>query len=61
MDNKCFTALIMIDMSAAFDTVHHILLHRLSHHLGIKNSVLSWFCSYLHKTSQCVDVNNNIS
>ena len=42
LDNKCFTALIMIDMSAAFDTIdHNILLHRLSHHFGINNSVLS--------------------
>ena len=40
----CFTALIIIDMSAVFDTIdHNILLHRLSHHFGINNSVLSWF------------------
>ena len=62
LDNKCFTALIMIDMSAAFDTIdHNILLHRLSHHFGINNSVLSWFCSYLNNRSHCVDVNKIIS
>ena len=52
----------MIDMSAAYDTIdHNILLHRLSHHFGINNSVLSWFRSYLNNRSHCVDVNNNIS
>ena len=49
-------------MSTAFDTIdHNILLHKLSHHVGIKNSVLSWFRSYLNNRSHCVDVNNNIS
>ena len=62
LDNKCFIALIMIDMSAAFDTIdHNILLYRLSHHFGINNSVLSWFRSYLNNRSHCVDVNNNVS
>ena len=49
-------------MSAAFDTIdHNILLHRLSHHFGIINSMLSWFCSCLNNRSHSVDVNNNIS
>ena len=62
LDNQCCTALIMIDMSAAFDTIdHNILLHRLPHHFGINNSVLSWFRSYLNNRSHCVNVNNNIS
>ena len=62
LDNKGFTALIMIYMSAVFDTIdHNILLHRLSHHFGINNLVLSWFHSYLSTRSHCVDVNNNIS
>ena len=62
LENKCFTALIMIDMSAAFDTIdHYILLYRLSHYFGINNTVLSWFRSYLNNGSHCVDVNNNIS
>ena len=62
LDNKCFIALIMIDMLAAFDTIdHNILLYRLSHHFGINNSVLSWFRSYLNNRSHCVDVNNNVS
>ena len=62
LGNKSFTALINIDMSSAFDTIdHNIFLHRLSHHFGRKNSVLSGFRSYLNNRSHCVDVNNNIS
>ena len=51
----------MIDMSAAFDTTDYsILLHRLSHHFGINNSLQSWFRSYLNNRRHCVDVNNHI-
>ena len=58
LDNNSFTALIMIDVSAAFDTVYIILLNRLSKCYGINNTALSWFKSYLSKRSQCVSVNN---
>ena len=59
LDCKTSTALVMIDMSSAFDTVdHNILLHRLSTCFGIKNSVLAWFQSYLYNRSQSVIVNN---
>ena len=61
LDNKCFTTLIMIDMSAAFDTTdHNISLHRLSHQSNTNKSVLSWFRSYLNNRSHCVDVSNDI-
>ena len=44
LDTKNSTALIMIDMSSAFDTVdHNILPDRLSYCLGIKSSALTWF------------------
>ena len=40
LDNKSFTAIIMTDMSAAFDTVNHIiLLNRLSKCFGITNNL----------------------
>ena len=47
-------------MNRAISTSYFIL-HRLSHHFGINNAVLSWFRSYLNNRSHCVDVNNNIS
>ena len=47
--------LVLLDMSAAFDTVNHeILLSRLEHRYGMAGSVLTWMRSYITDRSQCV-------
>ena len=54
--NKC-TSLVLIDQSAAFDTVNQdAFLHRLQAQFGVTKHVLKWFSSYLKGRTQVVRV-----
>ena len=56
------TLLVLLDLSAAFDTVDHdILIHRLQSLLGVRGSALQWFRSYLRGRSQQVTINGALS
>ena len=59
IDKKEVTCLIMLDLSAAFDTVnHHLLLNRLRHRFGVCNKVLAWLESYLTNRTQKAVIQN---
>ena len=53
------TALVSIDLSAAFDLVaHDVLVKRLDNYFGFRATVLDWFKSFLADRSQCVILGN---
>jgi hypothetical protein len=62
MDKGCVTALTLLDMSAAFDTIDHkLILDRLSTKYGFSGVALNWFSSYLKNRVQMVKVQNVLS
>ena len=49
--------IVLLDLSAAFDTVDHaVLFNLLEHPLDISGSALSLLKSNLHGRSQCVQI-----
>ena len=58
MNKQHVTLLVLLDLSAAFDTIDHkMLIDRLKIRCGITNVPLRWFESYLENRSQRVVVN----
>ena len=56
------TALVLLDLSAAFDTIDHsMLLSRLSTTFGITGSALDFFTSYLSHRTQSVLIGSDSS
>ena len=61
MDNGKVTALTLLDMSAAFDTIDHsTLLERLHVHFGISGTVFQWFKSYISNRQQRVHIDGSL-
>ena len=60
-ENDEVSAVIMLDMSAAFDIVDHdILLSKLALY-GFEDNALSWIRSYLSDRAQCVSIEGSLS
>lgn len=62
IDSGKSVLLVLLDLSAAFDTIdHNILLDRLQTLIGVKSNALKWFKSYISGRLQKVVIRNSIS
>ena len=62
MENKNITAVIILDLLAAFDTVNHnLLLEILDKKFGIKDKALHWYEQCLKPGRFRVCINGNYS
>jgi len=57
-DQGQVSALCLLDLTSAFDTVDHaLLLTRLERSFGVEGGCLAWFTSYLSGRNYCVVIN----
>ena len=60
MDDKKISALVLLDMSKAFDSINHDILSQ-KLHSGVSNHSLGWFKSYLSDRYQRVRIQDVVS
>ena len=61
IDEKSASLLVLLDMSKAFDSLNHNLLLEKLRKLGLKDSAVSWFSSYLSSRYQRVRYEDSVS
>ena len=62
LDEGDAALVVLLDLSAAFDTVDHdILIQRLQDEVGLHHSALKWVKSYLSDRTQAVVINGSVS
>ena len=62
MNSQHVTLLVLLDLSAAFDTIDYgILLEKLRSAFGVRDTALSWIASYLSGRTQQVSIDGTLS
>ena len=61
MDDNKVTLLVMLDLSATFDTIDHATLLETLQKVGVSGKALDWLCSYLSNRYQRVQVSGELS
>ena len=62
LDNSKCTIMLLLDLSAAFDTVDHaVLLNLLWSELGFRGNVYKWFVEFLSNRRQAVNIDGHKS
>ena len=60
INKKEVMCLVLLDLSAAFDSLEHsLILNRLKYQFGIVSKCLDWFKDYLSNRTQCITVCNS--
>ena len=61
LDARKHVVLVLLDLSAAFDTINQEILLTELHRIGVQYDAHRWIESYLTDRMQCVTVNDHIS
>ena len=61
MADRKVVLLVLLDMTAAFDTVNHRVLLTILQHLGVTDCALNWFKSYLYSRTQKINISGTYS
>ena len=62
LEKQEVACLVLLDLSAAFDTINHdILCSRMETHFGVNGIALNWFRSYLTNRTQAIVLGDLLS
>ena len=61
VDDKRGVFLVLLDLSAAFDTIDHTILPGRLNSLGVKGPALQWITSYISNRTQAININGVLS
>ena len=62
IDRRQYVVLVLLDLSAAFDTIDHVILvERLESYFGFSKLTLNWFRSYPENRRQSIIIGDQVS